>query len=130
MKEATFTSFLRTPRVVAALAEQGGVLITRRDAADLVLLRASDLENRQAGIALVAQLVRAVLRSRDMAAALRELFAWTSLLNDGELTACACELEKQFWAAAELGEYDALLVVVAGWRSTARSRASGVSLGV
>ncbi len=72
--------------------------------------------------------MRAVLRLRDVTAAVRELFAWTSLLNDAELAACACDLERQLWAAAELGEFDALLAVVARWRSTARGRASGVSL--
>ena len=129
MTEATFTSFLRTPREVAARAEQGAVRITRRDAADLVLLRADDLEHQQEGISLASRIMRGLLRSHDLTAVLRDLFAWTSLLSEEELDAYSAEIDRLVWSAAELGEYDRLLSAQLAWSETASAYAAGLPRG-
>ncbi|MFB2583001.1 hypothetical protein ACEXQD_17265 [Herbiconiux sp. P15] len=129
MSEATFTNFLRTPKEVAARAEEGAVRITRRDAADLVLLRAEDLEHQQEGIALASRIMRSLLRTRELTTVLSELFAWTALLTDDEVQAYAQEIDRHVWSAAELGEYEGLLGVQAAWRATAEAYAAGLPRG-
>jgi hypothetical protein len=113
---------------VAARAEAGAVWITRRDA-DLVLLRADDLEHQQEGIALASRIMRGTLRSRDLPTVLSELFAWTTLLTPDELESYAREIDQHVWSAAELGEYDRLLTMQGSWRETAEAYAAGLPRG-
>lgn len=129
MSQATFTSFLRTPKDVVARAEEGAVRITRRDAADLVLLRASDLENQQEGIALASRIMRSTLRSHSLETSLFELFAWTALLSGDERRDYTRDIDEHVWSAAELGEYAALMETQNGWRETAEAYAAGLPRG-
>lgn len=130
MATATLTEFLRTPKDVISKIDHGAVRITRRDAADLVVLRADDLEHQQDGISLSSQLMRRVLRNGgDMRGALADLFAWTELLSPGEAEQYSNEIEHLLWSATELGSYEALLLAHHRWRETAEAYAAGMPRG-
>ncbi|MCL2090856.1 MAG: hypothetical protein FWH11_06480 [Micrococcales bacterium] len=130
MDAATLTEFLRTPKAVIAQTDKGAVRITRRDASDLVVLRADDLEHQQEGIGLSSRLMRATLvAGGDVRAAVLAAFAWTALLSEGELTRFAGEMDKHLWSATELGHYESLLLTFNRWRETAEAYAAGMPRG-
>lgn len=130
MSTATLTEFLRTPKAVIARTDDGAVRITRRDASDLVVLRADDLEHQQEGIGLASRLMRASFASHgDITASARAVFSWTSLLSDDELAQFSEAIDRHLWSATELGHYEALLTLVARWRETAEAYAAGLPRG-
>lgn len=130
MTTATLTEFLRTPNAVIAKTDEGAVRITRRDAADLVVLRADDLERQQEGIGLSSRLMRAVLvAGGDMRVAVSSVCAWASLLSATELDAFAAAMDKHLWSSAELGHYESLLLEFGRWRETAEAYAAGLPRG-
>ena len=127
MRTATLTDFLRTPKEVIAQVETGAVRISRRDGEDLVLLRAGDLDMEHEGIALASQIMRASLRHPgDFGAALCELFPWTALLSESEMSAYVADMNRLVWSAAELGEYALLLAKQRSWEGTAEIYAAGL----
>lgn len=117
------TELLRTPKEVVAQTATGAVRITRRDAADLILLRADELENTQRGTSLALRIAREALRQNDMAGALRTLFPWSRIFTDEVMGQFAAEMEQLVWAAAELGRFNGLLIAFAGWQATAEALA-------
>lgn len=122
----TFTELLRRPRDVVAKTDDGPVHITRRDADDLILMRADDLDQQERGIAAASGLLRATLRSDgDLTAAFDSLYPWFALLSPVEQKACVDDVSKQLWSAADLGSYGALLRQVTDWRTTAEGYAAG-----
>ena len=126
MSTATFTALLRDPSSVAAQTERGAVRITRRDADDLILIRADDADRLRTGMALTAQVLRAVVNQKgDVGAALLEP-PWTAELTDDERKKFVAELEPLLWSAAELGVFDHFLDAFESWRATALAYASGV----
>lgn len=130
MRTATLTDLLRTPKDVLALADEGAVRITRRDAADLVVMRAGDLELQEEGIGLASRLMRAALACQgDMPAAVRRTFAWASLLSEDGVGKFAAEMDRLLWSAAELGHYEALLAEFRSWEGTAEAIAAGMPEG-
>jgi hypothetical protein len=127
MSTATFTDLLRKPKEVLANIDEGQVRITRRDGDDLVILRGHDLDTLENGVALSSQLIRAISRNNnDVAAALSELFAWTTEFTPAELTAYAAEMEHLVYAASELGSFDRLLGAQRSWQETALALAAGL----
>ncbi|MGV9670368.1 hypothetical protein ACWDPV_07200 [Gordonia sp. NPDC003504] len=125
----TLTDLLRHPNEVTAEAEHGAVRITRRDAADLVLMRAGDLESREAGIALASRLMRATHAHGHVIDALRAADAWFGQLDDDEQRECAAEIDSLLWSAVELGIYQRLLDEYDAWRGTAAAYAAGFTPG-
>lgn len=127
MRTATFTDLLRKPNEVLANIDEGHVRITRRDGDDLVILRWHDLDTLEKGVALSSQLIRAIGRNNNnVAAALSELFAWTTEFTPAELTAYAAEIEPLVYAASELGTFDRLLGAQHSWQETALAYAAGL----
>jgi hypothetical protein len=120
------TELLRTPKDVVAQTSVGPVRITRRDAADLILCSADDLDDSQRGATLVLRIAREALRQGgDMRAALRALFPWTVLFSDSASDEFAREMDQLVWACGELGRFGALLTAFAGWEATAAALADG-----
>lgn len=127
MRTATFTDLLRKPKEVLANIDEGEVRITRRDGDDLVILRGHDLDILENGVALSSQLLRAIARhNNDVAAALSELFAWTTAFSPAELAAYATEMGLLVYAASELGTFDRLLQAQRSWLETALAYAAGL----
>jgi len=128
MAVTTFTELLRHPNEVVAKTDDGAVRITRRDASDLVLVRAGDYDAQFEGVALASRIMRAVLRHNgDMAKAIEELFAWTKLLSPRGNAEFAAEIERLIWSATELGSYCELLNEYRSWRGTAEAIAAGLA---
>lgn len=127
MSITTFTELLRHPNEVVARTDDGAVRITRRDASDLVLVRAGDYEAQFEGVALASQIMRAAIRhDGDIADALDELFAWTALLSPKGKAEFGAEIERLIWSATELGTYGELLNAYRSWRGTAEALADGI----
>jgi hypothetical protein len=127
MTTVTFTDLLRTPNDVVAQTEQGAVHITRRDAADLVLMRAGELEAQEQGIALASRIMRAVhTHGGSMRAALADTFGWSALFFDEEMDGFVAEMDRLVWSSAELGSYSALRAAVRSWEGTAQALADGL----
>ncbi|HNP56264.1 MAG TPA: hypothetical protein PK331_14330 [Gordonia sp. (in: high G+C Gram-positive bacteria)] len=123
----TFTELLRHPKDVVARTENGAVRITRRDADDLILMRAGDLEDKEAGIALASALMRAVMRADgNIATALSALHPWILALPAEDQHQCATEIGHLLWSSVELGSYRRLLEEFDAWRGTAEAHASGM----
>lgn len=130
MSTATFTDLLRKPKDVLAHIDEGQVRITRRDGDDLVILRGSDLDALEQGVALSSQVLRAIGRNRgDVSAALTELFAWVSEFSASELAAYAEDMERLVYSASELGSFDRLLRAQHEWQQTAAAYAMGMRPG-
>lgn len=128
MSTATFTALLRDPSSVAAQTQSGAVRITRRDADDLILMRADDADRLREGMSLVAQILHAVGQHHgDVRSALVKLHPWTAELSNTERKEFVTELEPLLWSAAELGAFDHFLDVYQSWRATAHAYASGIS---
>lgn len=126
MPTLTFTDLLRTPKDVAARAQNGAVRITRQGSADLVLVSAEDFDRQREGVALAGSLVRACLeQAGDMGKALVGRYSWAGLFDAAELTQFAAEMDRLVWAAAETGHYSGLLRAFARWRGTAEVYADG-----
>jgi len=127
MSITTFTELLRHPNEVVARTDDGAVRITRRDASDLVLVRAGDYEAQFEGVALASQIMRATIRhDGKMADALDELFAWIALLSPEGKAEFGAEIERLIWSATELGTYGELLNAYRSWRGTAEALADGL----
>ncbi len=127
---ATFTDFLRRPKDVVVKAGDGAVRITRRDAEDLILMRAGDLDRQHDGIALASRIMRATARhSGDMAATVRDVFGWVGALSGDAQAGFAGEVDSLVWGAAELGEYTQLLRCIRSWQGTAEAYAAGLPRG-
>jgi hypothetical protein len=127
MTTATFTDLLRSPNEVVAQTDGGAVRITRRDAADLVLMRAGDLDAQNEGIALASRIMRAALSHKgDMLGALRGAFAWTSILSARSQKEFASEIGTLVWSSAELGAYTQLREAIRSWQGTAEALADGM----
>ena len=124
--EFKFSDLSRSSKTVASAADHGPVRITRRDAQDLILLRAEVYEYQDQGIALASRIMRAVLASHgDMRAALTSVFAWTSVLSPGSLVEFATEIDSLLWSSTELGAYGRLQQELHNWKSTAQAIAEG-----
>jgi hypothetical protein len=128
MTAVTFTDLLRTPNDVVAQTEQGAVHITRRDAADLVLMRAGELEAQEQGIALASRIMRAVhAHGGAMRAALAETFGWSALFSEQAMDGFVSEMDRLVWSSAELGSYSALRAAGRSWEGTAQALADGMT---
>ncbi|TCK00522.1 hypothetical protein [Nocardia alba] len=125
---ATFTELLRHPKEVVEKAGDGIVRITRRDAEDLILMRAGHLDRQDAGIALASRLMRAAVRRQgDITEAVTDTFAWVDALSPTGRAEFVAEVSELIWSAAELGEYTRLLECVQSWQGTAEAYAAGLS---
>ncbi|MFI6571072.1 hypothetical protein [Nocardia fluminea] len=124
---ATFTELLRHPKDVVEKAGDGIVRITRRDAEDLILMRAGHLDRQDAGIALASRLMRAAVRRQgNVTEAVADTFAWVDALSADERAEFITEVAELIWSAAELGEYTRLLHCVQSWTGTAEAYAAGL----
>lgn len=125
---ATFTELLRHPKDVVERVGNGAVRITRRDAEDLIIMRAGDLARHDAGIALASRLMRAVLRhGGDTAEAVSDTFGWVDMLSPQGRERFVAEIKELIWSAAELGQYTRLLQSVQSWEGTAEAYAAGLT---
>ncbi len=117
----------RNSRAVFAAADDGPVLITRRDGETLVLTRASQAEEDRQGLELASALVAASLAPDDVpfVQRLHQPFPWLALLSPADQAEFAREVIEVARACAALSHYDRLLLTVHEWMATAEAVAVG-----
>lgn len=117
----------RNSRKVFRAADDGPVLITRRDGEPLVLTRASRAETDQHGLRLASALVAASLSpdQRPLAERLTDAFPWVTLLSDGDRAVFAQEIVQVARACAAVASYGPLLKTLRSWEGTAQALAAG-----
>lgn len=116
----------RNPAEVFSAAEEGPVVITRRDGEALVLTRSSEVDHQRQGLELAAQVVAASLAPDDVPFVnrLRAPFPWMDFLSRVEQEAFAEELVGVARACAAVSRFDRLVIVLQAWRSTAEAKAA------
>lgn len=122
-----FSDLSRDSKKVAAAADRGPVMITRRDGEPLVLQRQSVYEQNRAGLALASQVIAAAVGEgpEGFAERLGRFFPWMSFLPLAGRAQCANELAQVARACASVSVFEPLEVEVGAWQSTAEAYASG-----
>jgi hypothetical protein len=118
--EHTLTELLRNPRAV--VAELGGfdVVVRRRDGEDFVIHSLARHRDETAAITLLAAMLRrAPSLPREAAGALTEHLPWVRFLPPADRDAFTAELLDTIAAAASLGTFAPVSVLVDQWRHTA-----------
>lgn len=117
----------RNSREVFEAAEQGPVLITRRDGDALVLTKASQADYDRKGLEFAAALVAASLAPDDVpfVERLRQPFPWLALLSSADQEAFAQEVVGIARACASVSRFDRLLLTLHSWKATAEEVAAG-----
>ena len=117
----------RQPKAVFAAAEDGPVLITRRDGEDLILTSETQARHDQLGLELAAQLVAASLdpSGKPFTTRLGEPFPWLMFLSDEEREEFADEVVSVARACAAVRHFDRLLQTLEAWHRTAQAYAAG-----
>lgn len=120
--EVQWSELQRDPKGVAALADQGEVLVRRRDGAALLLVREDSSRSASAGSVTAARALRSVLAHLPpdiVTVALLEEFPWADVLPQEDQLQFAHDFVRAFQASAELGHWSVLEQAVTEWRSTA-----------
>ncbi|GLZ41267.1 hypothetical protein [Actinokineospora sp. NBRC 105648] len=120
--EVQWSELQRDPKGVAALADQGDVLVRRRDGAALLLVREDRTRSAAAGSVTAARALRNVLAHLPpdiVTVALLEEFPWADVLPQEDQLQFARDFVRAFQASAELGHWSVLEQAVTEWRSTA-----------
>lgn len=117
----------RNSREVFKAADEGPVLITRRDGDPLVLTRASQAERDREGLELAAALVAASLAPEDrpFVERLHQPFPWLAFLSSTDQEAFASEAVQVARACAAVAHFDRLLLTIRAWKATAEEVAIG-----
>lgn len=117
----------RNSREVFEAADQGPVLITRRDGDALVLTKASQADDDRKGLELASALVAVSLAPNDVpfTERLRTPFPWLALLSLSEQEAFAKEIVDVARGCAAVSRYDQLLATLHAWMATAEAVAAG-----
>lgn len=123
--ERTFSEFLRHPRDVVAELGGGDVVLRRRNAPALRLVRADRHEERSAALEASARLLRnvAVHSPAALSGALADAFPWVDFLPGPEREAFAAELTQMMIATSAVDNYTPLAQLVREWRATAEIHA-------
>ncbi|KAA2252918.1 hypothetical protein F0L68_34065 [Solihabitans fulvus] len=116
-----YSAFLRGPTEVLGALEHAEVVLERRDAENLVLIRSERFNAGVAALTAAAHLLRTLARRDPELAAelLAEEFAWMRWLPESERTLCVADLLADLSAGAETGYLLPFANTVAAWRSTA-----------
>ncbi|OLR95573.1 DUF6247 family protein [Actinokineospora bangkokensis] len=120
--EVQWSELQRDPKSVAALADQGEVLVRRRDGAPLLLAREDRVRAAAAGSVAAARGLRTVLEhlpAEVLAEVLAEEFAWVRFLPPDDRADFAKDYATMFRACAEVGLWSPLNQVLLEWRDTA-----------
>ncbi len=119
--EVPYSSFLRGPSAVLPALERGDVLLDRRDAENLVMMRAGRYRAAMRGMSLASAMVRD-LAKKDAAPAARllaEQLPWLAWMPKPEQQACLSEILTHLAAGAETGTFEPFARALAEWEHTA-----------
>ncbi|MFT4217402.1 MAG: hypothetical protein QM619_09505 [Micropruina sp.] len=115
----------RHPAEVFAAAEEGPIVVTRRDGESLVLTTQERAVQQQELLGVAAQLIAASLEDGPIADRFVRYFPWIGLLNEVDRDECAAEIVAVARGSFSVGQPQRLLTVIAAWRDTAEAVAAG-----
>lgn len=117
----------RNSREVFQAADEGPVVVTRRDGDDLILAKREDVETEREGVELASHLVAASLAPGDLpfAERLGAVFPWMEFLSDAGRAEFADEIVRVARACASVRRYERLLITLTAWQETADAMAAG-----
>ena len=123
--ERPFSEFLRHPREVVAELAEHDVVLRRRNAPALRLIRADRHSDRTQVLESTARLLRNIAaHSPDaLSEALLDAFAWAKFLPSSARDHFAEELTQTLLAAATVDVYAAVAQLVREWKATAEIHA-------
>ncbi len=126
--ERQFSEFLRQPNDVVAELEQHDVLLRRRDAPALRLMRADREDARSEAVQGLARMLRnvALYSHSGLILALEAGFPWVAFLPHKDRATFAGELTEVLVAAAALENFERVAEVLQEWRATAEIHADPV----
>lgn len=116
-----YSAFLRGPSEVLGALDHAEVVLERRDAENLVLIRSDRFTAGRSAMVAAAHVLR-TLASRDPALAaelLADEFPWIRWLPSDDRTRCVADLLADLAAGADTGTLLPFGQTVAAWRSTA-----------
>lgn len=120
--EVQWSELQRDPKAVAALADDGGVRVRRRDGATLLLVREDRFRAGSAGAMTAARALRNLfthLSPRDADDVLRDEFPWIDRLSEDDRALFIADFIRTFRASAELGDWLSLDQLIIEWKATA-----------
>ncbi len=111
----------RNSREVFKAADEGPVIVTRRDGEDLVLESRQNVETERAGVELASHLVAASLAPSDapFAERLMSVFPWMEFLSASGREEFAEEVVRVARACAAVSRYERLLITLNSWQDSA-----------
>jgi hypothetical protein len=122
LQEVQWSDLARDPKSVAALADNGDVRVTRRDGANLLLIREDRAIAAGTAGVTVARALRTLLtqvQTEVIALCLVAEFSWLRHLAPDELIEFIGDFVREALAAAELEQWEILDQVVREWKATA-----------
>jgi hypothetical protein len=126
-EEVPFSEFLHRPAAAADRLERVRALrLRRRDASDLALTRADQLERDAVVIDFTARLLAGLVRSEPtdvVRRVLGEALPWVAFLPEGDVDQLLAELITVAQGAASLENLSPVAVLLAQWRHTAEVHA-------
>ena len=117
----------RNSREVFAAADEGPVLISRRDGDTLLLTKVSQADQDRRGLEIAAALVAAALApgDRSLTERLQQPFPWLILLSPADQETFASEIVATARACAAVSTFDPLVIALHAWQGTAEAVAAG-----
>lgn len=119
--EHNLSYFLRKSGDVLRDLDDRGVLLKRRDGADLILLRA-DQESENRETIELSSLVLSWLshaQPETLSDVLLEIFPWTTFLPENDRAEFASDFVQTLRACVSMGSFEVLQTEIAQWRNTA-----------
>lgn len=132
IKKVQSSDLSRHSKDVFAAAEDGPVIITRRDGEDLVLTSETQARHDRQGLDLAAQLIAASLdpSGRPFTVRLQEPFPWIGFLSPPEQEEFAQDVVATARACAAVRQFDRLVLTLLDWKRTAEAYASGLTASI
>lgn len=131
-EDMPFSEFLHRPAAAADRLEVVRALrLRRRDASDLALMRAEQLDRDGVVVDLTARLLAGLVRSQPpevVRAVLSEALPWVTFLPEADVDQLLAELVTVAQGAASLANLSPVAVLLAQWRHTAEVYADPVLL--
>lgn len=117
----------RNAREVFKAADEGPIVVTRRDGEDLVLSTRQDVEAERMGVELASHLVAASLAPGEIpfAERLMSVFPWMEFLREEHRQEFAEEVVRVARACAAVSRYERLLITLSSWQDSAEAIAAG-----
>ena len=112
---------------MAQAADQGPVVIDRRDGDELVLMRRSYADAERLTLSQAATLIATIAEqsSAPLAERIQTRYPWMRFLSDTERRDCLRELLDVAKACGSIGRFEPLVNTLHAWQSTAEAIAAG-----